>query len=315
MLPTPFIEWYQGQHERRSRLTGTEFEVYVTRALRLHHPDFLNPPPTGPAGDGGTDGLAEGGTISYACYGSQSIRDQQSRLISKMEKDLARAAAVWSSFNIWRFISNVPCGPNAAKWILEANNHWNGTDRRDIHVLFWTPDHVWTSIIRDLEPRHLNELYPGVPGAQNVELEDLVPLIDALTNEPLAPEVNPKITEVSAYKLEFNALHESTRIEFNEGRVLAPSIEGWFARNPLPAARDQAANAFRRIYSSIAQSTDEPRERVERCYIAVGGSDFRANSKRANAVYAITAYFFDSCDIFEGPPEDWSPGPAHASTN
>ena len=42
---------------------------------------------------------------------------------------------------------------------------------------------------------------------------------------------------------------------------------------------------------------------MEQIYIAVGGSDFRLDQSRANAVYAIASYFFDSCDIFEAVPE------------
>jgi hypothetical protein len=44
--------------------------------------------------------------------------------------------------------------------------------------------------------------------------------------------------------------------------------------------------------------------RVVSCtpYEALGGGSFRRLTSRANAVYAITVFFFDSCDIFEAPP-------------
>lgn len=44
---------------------------------------------------------------------------------------------------------------------------------------------------------------------------------------------------------------------------------------------------------------------MERIYVSLGGADFRYDDELANAVYAVTAFFFDECDIFEAPPADW----------
>lgn len=308
MLRNPWIEWYKARHESRSLEAGQAFEDYVTHALRLHHADFfINPTPTGSDGDGGCDGLARDGKLFYACYGSRATTNQQSRLISKMASDLARAIEVWPDFEDWLFVTNVPLGTNATKWVAETRAKWNGEHRRKVAINVWTPNELWTRVVRDLSSQDLDELHPGVPGARNVQLEDLVPLIDVLAGTPPLPFATSVISAVSQYKLDYNELHPSTLLEFNEGRVLAPIIDGWFDRNALPTLRDNVAEVFRGIYRDIALATQDPRGRVERCYIAIGGSDFRVDGTRANAAYAITAYFFDACDIFEEPPPGWRP--------
>ncbi|WP_407922004.1 ABC-three component system protein [Corynebacterium mustelae] len=48
----------------------------------------------------------------------------------------------------------------------------------------------------------------------------------------------------------------------------------------------------------------------------LGSQNFDLPSKRANAIYAVTAYFFDSCDIFEEAPADSIGGEVrHVATN
>jgi len=80
--------------------------------------------------------------------------------------------------------------------------------------------------------------------------------------------------------------------------------------------RDAKAHRFREIYLQARSVTVEPAEVVERVYTALGGEGFRHSNPRANAVYAITVYFFDSCDIFESPsPADEEGGGPDAVAN
>ena len=62
-------DWYHFRHQQGCLVSGAQFEDYVTRILGRFHDDFTNPSPAGALGDGGCDGLADAGTILYACYG------------------------------------------------------------------------------------------------------------------------------------------------------------------------------------------------------------------------------------------------------
>ena len=158
---------------------------------------------------------------------------------------------------------------------------------------------------------------PGVPHAQNVELRDLVDLIETLeVSEDEEADTLQQIPSVPPTKMDYNQLPTTTRTEFNEGRLLSPRIDKWFAEQADPTLRDAKAKRFRSIYEEAKKVTKEPREIVNRIYIALGGSDFITDTKRANAVYAITAYFLDSCDIFEEPPNEYPEGgPDHVTSD
>ena len=151
----------------------------------------------------------------------------------------------------------------------------------------------------------LDEVIPGVPHAQNVEFADLVKLILSLEDvDGDGPDHIEPIRPVPATKMDFNTLPETTRAEFNAGRLLSARIDKWFSEQADPELRDEKAQRFRVIYQEARRATEDVREIVRRVYGALGGQDFDLSTKRANAVYAVTAYFFDSCDIFEEPPAE-----------
>ena len=103
--------------------------------------------------------------------------------------------------------------------------------------------------------------------------------------------------------MDYNDIPKTTKIELNEGRELFSRIELWFSEQPDPELRDSKAEVFHNIYEEAKKVTSDPAGIMEKIYIAIGGSDFRLDQSRANAVYAIASYFFDSCDIFEAVPE------------
>src|SRR5262245_38424651 len=97
-------DWYRLQHRLRSSEAGSAFEDYMASVLQLWYDDYINPAPVGRLGDGGCDGVIEGGRVVFACYGT---RDRGERhLVTKLEDDFARAAAEWPSMAVWRFVTN-----------------------------------------------------------------------------------------------------------------------------------------------------------------------------------------------------------------
>ena len=175
--------------------------------------------------------------------------------------------------------------------------------QRPILIEIWKADDLWWKAVNKLTLAQLDEVIPGVPHAQNVELADLVHLILSLEDiDGAGPDHIESIRPVPSTKLEFNNLPETTRAELYAGRLLSSRIDKWFSEQANPELRDEKAQRFRVIYQEARQATQDVREIVRRIYGALGGQDFDLSTKRANAVYAVTAYFFDSCDIFEEPP-------------
>lgn len=309
MIDSAWKSWYRAKHDQRCLASGDAFEEYVTAILARLHVDYLNPTPMGRRGDGGCDGLADNGSILYACYGQRATSSIDQKTKDKLESDFARGIASWESFSTWRFVTNAPFGPTPTKSVqILRKQHAPGT-QRPITIEIWTADDLWWKAVNKLTASQLDEVIPGVPHAQNVKLTDLVELILSLERvDGDDPDRIKSIRPVPPTKMDFNNLPETTRAEFNAGRLLSTRINKWFSEQANPELRDEKAQRFRVIYQEARRATQDVREIVRRIYGALGGQDFDFSTKRANAVYAVTAYFFDSCDIFEEPPAEHDGG-------
>ena len=310
MLDSAWKYWYRNRHNERCRASGDVFETYVTAALSRFHSDYLNPDPMGRRGDGGCDGLAEGATILYACYGQRATTKVDDKTKTKLASDFARGLSQWPSFNTWRFITNAPFGSKPTASLISLQQQHGADSDRPLTLEVWkAPDDLWWKVVSHLTFEQLNEIMPGCPHAQDVELSELIELIDALDNvgDDDASHLNA-IRPVPFTKMDFNQLPQTTRSEFNEGRLLSRRLDAWFAEQADPGLRDAKARRVGMIYESARQVTNDVREIVRRVYGALGGPDFDMSTPRANAVYAATVYFFDSCDIFEEPPTDYDEG-------
>lgn len=317
MIDSAWKSWYRAKHDQRCLASGDAFEDYATALLARLHADYLNPSPMGKRGDGGCDGLADNGSILYACYGQRATTGVDQKTKEKLESDFARGMACWSDFSTWRFVTNALFGPLPTKSVVTLRKqHASGT-QRPITIDIWQTEDLWWKVADKLTLKQLDEVIPGVPHAENVELADLVDLILSLEDvDGGGPDHIEPIRPVPSTKMDFNNLPETTRAEFNAGRVLSSRIDKWFSEQADPALRDEKAQRFHVIYQDARQATRDVREIVRRVYGALGGQDFDLSTKRANAVYAVTAYFFDSCDIFEEPPADNAGGEVrHAATN
>lgn len=298
--------WFRAQFDLASVFkTGDSFEDFTASILKSLHDDYINPAPTGTLGDYGSDGVAEGATVIYACFGSRSKDDSERGLLKKIQGDFERAHEKWPHMREWRFVTNAKVGALCAEYIGELQRTHEYSETRPIKPRLWKAGDLWFKAAKSMTFEELDDLFPGCPRAQNVQLEDLIPLLDRLNDhDPSAGSLQP-IRPVPANKMEFNALPPTARIEITEMRIFAPRIDQWFEGQADPDLRDNQGAQFRAIYVDQLRVTSDPGEILERIYTALGGSDFRHDRKRANAVYAVSAYYFDRCHIFEEPPADY----------
>ncbi|MCH4083811.1 MAG: hypothetical protein LKF00_05550 [Olsenella sp.] len=281
--------------------SGNSFESYITDVLERAFPDFINPDPMGQRGDGGCDGLAKQGQLFIACYGQRAQANQDAKAKAKIKSDFERALQCNSDFKEWCFITNAQIGPTAAQFVTKLQRQHNPSSDRPLTInVVKSEGMFWDKFVSLLKPQQLDSLFPGAPHAQHTELEELVGLIEALGNPaPRPTDLKP----VSSKKMDYNKIPDITKLELNEGRELSTRIDFWFSGQPDPELRDSKAEVFHDIYENAKETASDPAGIMEQIYIAVGGSDFRLDQSKANAVYAITSYFFDSCDIFEAVPE------------
>lgn len=301
-----WLDWYHARHNDRARATGNEFEAYVEQVMTYRYPDnYMNPRPAGFLGDGGCDGVMDMGKWVFACFGTRALGERH--LAEKIGTDFARAADEWPEMERWTFVTNAQAGPIAIKKIHDLQQVHDSDSDRPIKIVSWNESRLWVEVVSRLPIDELNAIFPGVPGAVNIELQDLLPLLAELVSGHSNDDVDPldDLAEIPLSKLDYNGIPADCRVELNSGRRMSASIKRWFLANADPLIEDVAAANFRRIYSRQVEITSNPREIMERLYVSLGGSDVRFDSRRAEAVFAVSAYFFDLCHIFERTPNDW----------
>ena len=300
-----WLDWYRAKHLEKCMLTGSDFEHYFELVMKKRFADYTNPDPAGQHGDGGCDGIKDYGESAFACYGSRAIQNAERALVRKINGDFGRAVSTWDEMNYWRFVTNATFGPNALKTVVDLQREHRTGSNRPININIWDEQRLWDEVVKDLEASELNEVFPGVPGSENIELADMLPLLNELAVRDVSRQPLGPVRDVQPTKLDYNEIPPDTRIELNSGRKHSAPISDWFDGQADPVLEDTVAAKFRSIYFEHKSAVSDPKEVVERLYISVGGSNIRLDSKRAESVYAITAYFFDACHIFEEPPPGW----------
>jgi hypothetical protein len=224
--------------------------------------------------------------------------------VSKITSDFEGAIEEWSSIEEWRFVTNARTGPDVGALIVKLQSDHDEKSELPIRVRLWKDEHVWNEVVSKLSQTDLDNIYPGVPGVAHVELADLLPLIEVLNDAPVPIDDVAVIREVPMSKMDFNRLSEARRMEMNSGRRLATRIDAWYESLADPDVSDKHGARFQSIYRESAATHTEPDEIMEALYESLARSGFRLDSNLANSVYAVTAYFFDSCHIFEIPPDE-----------
>lgn len=303
LLDSAWKQWYQDRHTTEFNMrSGEYFESYISKALKLRYSDYINPKPMGRFGDEGCDGLANGGNTLFACYGQRATSNQDNKTQAKIKHDYYRALQCWPEITEWIFVTNASVGPESVRLITDLQKAHAKDPKTRPDVRYIDCDRMWSEIVSQLSQHDLDTLLPGAPHAQNVVFDDLPDLIDHLESAALDEEDIKAPEPVSEQKMDYNHLPESTKAELNEGRIQAPKLDTWFNQQRDPELRDKKAKAFHQIYQKAAATSSNPATIMEAIYIAVGGSDCRLSPERINAVYALTSYFFDTCDIFEAVP-------------
>lgn len=312
-LTPAWIEWFHTRHEFQCFQTGNDFEGYATRVLKRFHPgDFHNPTPKGREGDHGCDGIALLGKRLYQSFGS--TKTDEASFSSKMASDFDRGLKMWPDVEEFKFVTNRTAGPNNLKKLVEYQvSHAPGSTRVATFEIVEAND-FWNDYVSTLKQDDLQRLFPGCPTTQDVEFSHIYKILQSLEADEStkSPGGEEELAEVPPTKMDYNSLTSVTRAELSAGREHAWRIDEWYA-NADPEERDQHAATFQLKYRQVLKATTASRRIMENLYIALAGNDFRLRDDAfQNAVYAVTAFFFDECDIFERPPDGWTLGDAPA---
>jgi len=250
-------------------------------------------------GDGGLDGFR---LSTSECFQGYAPRDQRTdKIVGKIGKDFAKAQSYLKDQGVemtaWTFVHSDHDG--LPKEVVAKLTEVRQSNPK-IPVRHWGFDQLWRQL-RDLDKRDLEDLFPGSAldaSLENLELQEIIAVLERLSRQDPPPV--PNITFPDVAKLDFNKLSSKVANYLKTAENHEELVEDAIEADPNPNAGEQIAEAFRVKYGDLKNRGDSPEEIFWTLYSYTGGDEFTGPKQQA-AVFAVLAYYFHRCDIFENP--------------
>lgn len=276
------------------------FQTFFEELMELRYgTDFRKIRPYGQDGDGACDGLIASTRQLFQVYAPKQIK--AGNTIAKINHDFERACTEWGRhFDTWIFLHNDPNGlpPQVDQRLLTLN----GTHGKQ--VIAWSP-FILRQVVFALSDDNL-ALLLGPPMnwhvLASVTPEDIRVIIDHLATSEVDP-LEP-LEAVPRGKIEYNQLSTKTveflRVGYRQTRKVAEQ----FRLHSDPTRRDRIAKRFQAEYQALRSAGLPPDDIFAGLWAFTSGSESQhCHPARKGAELAVLAFFFESCDIFERPPE------------
>lgn len=282
--------------------TAFPFQDFVVDILERRHPgDFDRVRPTGRIGDRKCDGRIRSSNTIIACYGPRQMGVTE--VIQKTRSDFDGALREWPNMKIFRFVHNDPAGlgPDVVKALDELRDA-----HPDVVIEVWGFNELKQEALR-LSEADLIELYGYAPSAtEQVTIASLLPVVEHVGRVP-APTV-ASVRAVPPYKVAYNELGEDVQVLLGVGMRKVDVVRKYFDEYHDPKLGDEVAEALRQHYEAYRDrglGQDEIFSELQ--VLASGSQGLHQGAAHQNAVYAVLAFFFEECDVYEEPPEGWTP--------
>jgi hypothetical protein len=281
------------------------FQEYFQKLMQYRYPTFLPVRPYGQLGDRGSDGLCADQEKLFACYGPQMPNDHDTR--AKFRKDLALALLRRSGeFSRFVFVHNDRLGmhPLIASEIASAQcKHPTLSFEQMGKVAIWREFmRLELDEVQDMLGQEIR-VEPRVYGISLTHLEPLLAHLGRTRDRDTWSE--PHVVPMN--KLEFNTLGPDIQDYLIHGMRFTKQIADYYDGYYDVLARDETAACFREKYESLRNQGLRPDETFQELFVHVAGNRV-PDAMTYTSIYTILSYFFQTCDIFEEPPPDFSYG-------
>jgi len=292
--------------ERFRDAHGDEFQRFFGDIMSLRYPgDFNQTRPWGKLGDEKCDGFLPSERKFYQCHGPE--RPKLDDILSKLQKDFEGALPhAGTHFDVWVWVHNDPEGrlPTQVALALDELREKHPSIRIEVCGC-----QELLAIAQGLDPGTLADYYgpfPSVADLLAVQFRDIKPLVEHLARQAPAP-LDGDRSPVPPRKIEFNRLSEDAAFFLNQGRLRARTVREYLdAASTDRTLAARVAGAFRAEYEKLRDAGNEPDDIFRGLRIFAQGP-FAQMPKTESAVFAVLAYLFEECDIFERPPTAEAP--------
>ncbi len=277
---------------------GAAFQDFFSSLMEKRYPgDFVKVRPWGKLGDWKNDGYIRSQRKLFQCYAPLvELKDSIHDTLNKIDKDFNGALPHWEKyFDHWLFVHNSYDGLPAPilKKLLELG---------ELHASLQIGPFGFAELKQEflgLNETDLVSLFGLVPTEREISAIGFSELNSVLsTIAQQQPPSETDIRPVSPGKIEANALSENVRELLTLGMKKSDLVRRFFRQWYDPTLGDRAAEAFRMKYEELRTAGTLPDDIFTQLQIFAGSAERRSPSHEF-AVYAVLAFFFEECDIFE----------------
>jgi hypothetical protein len=279
------------------------FQEWFTDIARLMHPNGDIQSPRLTQGDGKIDVYVINEQLVYQCYGPQSWKPGEAS--SKIRTDF-RGAYEYLNGHLkkWVFVHNHVTGQldkNCLQALCDIKAECEQSNN-SVTILAWGIEELWESVESMVPFASLQGKF-GEANPISFDFTTIEGLLNSLEHSELSYDTIP-VSQPFQDKLEFNNLARAYQSEIKAGRMGISEINKYFSlfSERDPEFPEKMAQHFRDKYARIKQQGLSPDIIYDKLRLEAGWQR-DPNAKREMATRAILAYFFDSCDIFENPPQ------------
>lgn len=289
-----------------------EFENLFTKIMQYRYNDFRAVKPQGSLGDMKNDGYLIDDGAFYQVYGPEDISKSIDTAINKLEVDSEGLINKWNKANINKFnyvVNDKYKGANVSvhqklfklDTILQkiANNNNIGTGlivAKDLENMLFELDEDSIIAIVGLPPR-TNAIY-------DVDYEALNEVVNHILNLPAKDYTDDLYVPDFDEKIKFNGLSRIIARRLDSAAINYGDVEVYF-ENQGDFLRDDIKNRFKQLYNeSKNKISNEEENFADRRYMYILEKSMPRENKNSiqQAVECLLAFYFESCDIFEAPP-------------
>ena len=275
-----------------------EFENWFAEIMELRYPgDFKRVRPWGSSGDRKNDGYLRSKRMMFQVYAPNELAERET--LKKIDEDYAGAAQYWEQyFDTWVFVHNSRDGlsPIVNQKLLDLHS------QGPFSVSDWSFVELHR-VVFELDEASLLRLFrtpPAIADRLDITYANVENVLQFVARKPILLESEVRV--VPPGKLDANGLSDDAKRVILEGNKKSKYVGDFFNDWHDPTYGNEVSNAFKQKYQQL-KDENYPADDIFFRLLDFTGYRKVTNASDMMAVFAVVAYFFEVCDIFESPLE------------
>jgi hypothetical protein len=279
---------------------GQKFEELFTNIMRYAESEFKQIKPYGRTGDKKNDGYIKSKGIYFQVYGPEDIKKTIAYAKKKLSDDLAGLIKEWGSINEFYFIINDKYNGVPPELEIETNNQITKNKLKGgikgaaylENLLFSLADDQILTIVGSIpDPSKIKSLNYSILN-EVIEYMMGISLVETVSSDISVPDWDKKIA--------FNGLSSAVARLLNNGSIQIAILDKY-----LMNQGNFLADSLRNKINTIYVSEKEHFTGDQLFWQVVNTASPREEQTYQSTVIVIMAKYFEACDIFERPQEDY----------